>query len=154
MPAGFTVVEVLVALLVVLIGVLGILSLQIRSLHASHEAYLISIANVQAMDLEERIRVNRSAADAYAAGDLNVESSDLPASNCRHRACAPDELANYDLRQWLSRTKSLLPASLDVVLTEPGPESFKLELVWTGPDREYGDAKRRLIYQFHLIGGA
>lgn len=63
---GFTLIEVLVALVVLAIGLLGIAALYIDSLRASRTALLRTQAIAVASDLADRIRVNRAACDATA----------------------------------------------------------------------------------------
>lgn len=52
---GFTLLEILVALIVLSIGLLGVAALQLRSLQNSHASYERSIASLQARDLVERM---------------------------------------------------------------------------------------------------
>lgn len=52
---GFTLIEILVALVILSIGLLGIAALQLRSVQNSHASYERSIATLQARDLVERM---------------------------------------------------------------------------------------------------
>lgn len=61
---GFTLVEVLVALVVLSIGLLGIASLQLSSLRWNHGASLRSQATLLAYDIVDRMRANQVAARA------------------------------------------------------------------------------------------
>lgn len=53
--SGFTLLEVLVALLVLSIGLLGLAGLQLRALQYSHSGYQRTLVNLQAQDLIERM---------------------------------------------------------------------------------------------------
>lgn len=53
--AGFTLLEVLLALLLLSFGVLGFVSLQLSALKAAHSAYQHSLASVLAADVAERL---------------------------------------------------------------------------------------------------
>jgi len=53
--AGFTLIEILVALVILTIGLLGVAGLQLRSLQTSHSSFERSIATLQARDLVERM---------------------------------------------------------------------------------------------------
>lgn len=109
---GFTLIEVLVAVIVLAIGVLGIISLQYASRHVSYAALQRSTATMLAEGLIERIRLNSGDPDnegvlpAYipAAGrTISLsDTSDLPSSpsNCESANCTPEQLAEYDLVQW------------------------------------------------------
>ena len=56
--AGFTLIEILVALVILSIGLLGVAGLQLRSLQTSHSSFERSIATLQARDLVERMWAN------------------------------------------------------------------------------------------------
>lgn len=53
--SGFTLIEVLVALLVLAIGLVGIASLNINGLRNAHSSYYTTIASSVALDFEERL---------------------------------------------------------------------------------------------------
>jgi type IV pilus assembly protein PilV len=59
---GFTLIEVLVALVVLSIGLLGLASLQLSSLRWNHGASLRSQATLLAYDIVDRMRANQVAA--------------------------------------------------------------------------------------------
>lgn len=102
--AGFTLVEVLVALLVVALGVAGAAALQTRALRTGREAARLSAGAQLAASLAERMRANPVAmalADAdnpYLAFDYDAASGPpTPASLCFAGAdCNPDQLAAFD----------------------------------------------------------
>ncbi len=52
---GFTLIEVLVALLVLTIGLVGLAALNLTSLKSAHSSYYRSIASTVALDFEERL---------------------------------------------------------------------------------------------------
>jgi type IV pilus assembly protein PilV len=64
--AGFTLLEILIAMLVLAIGLLGIAAMQLRGLQYSHDAYLRSQISVLAYDMADRMRLNRANAASYA----------------------------------------------------------------------------------------
>lgn len=174
-PFGFTLIEVLIALMVISIGVLSLLALQIHSLDASHDAYLTSIANIQAMDLEERIRANRGAADSYLfSGSENIPSSpsdDGCGNNTdpdsENTARGPQELAHHDLAQWRLNTSCLLTGKPDMALVDSGAGVYKLTIEWDEPCRQKksqkcskhpgsddtADNHRQFIYRFRMSAG-
>ena len=53
--SGFTLIEILIALLVLSIGLLGLAAVQFQSLQNSHASYERSMATMQARDLVERL---------------------------------------------------------------------------------------------------
>jgi len=64
--SGFSLVEVLVALLILTVGLLGLAGLQGRGLRGSQSALVRSRAVQCAEDILDRMRANRSNAAAYA----------------------------------------------------------------------------------------
>ena len=97
--AGFTLLEVLIALCVLATGMLGIGMMLLESVRASRSALHRTAAVALAADLGERIRANRVAGDAYALGAGTMAGA--PASECTvGDACDSSEVAALDLYQW------------------------------------------------------
>ena len=94
---GFSLVEVLVALLVTSAGLLGLAALQLVSLKQNHDAYLRSQATFLAHDMVERMRANRQQA---MSGAYDVDFGDSGGSG----------LAASDLAQWQGLADALLPS--------------------------------------------
>lgn len=65
---GFTMIEVLVAVLILAIGLLGVAGVQLLSMQQTSNANKRSVATLYAQDLAERMRAN---------GDSNLNASDL-----------------------------------------------------------------------------
>lgn len=100
--AGFTLIEVLVAVLVLSIGLLGLAGLQASSLRQNHSAYLRSQASLLAYDILERMRGNRDGAMNGAYNINNVNAS-LPATG--------QTLAGDDVASWGGAVLALLPSA-------------------------------------------
>lgn len=111
-PRGFTLLEVLIALVILVFGLLGIAGLMSKGQRASYEAYQRGQAVMIANDMAERIRANRAQAAAYAAGAPTTAplgagtlynqllSDSLSTNNCSLFNCSTQALVNYDLAQW------------------------------------------------------
>ncbi len=99
---GFSLMEVLIALLVMSIGLLGLAALQATSLKANHSAYQRSQAIFLAYDIIDRMRANRNLA---MAGSYNLAmNEDAPAA-------AANNLPDTDLNEWMTNfVEVLLPA--------------------------------------------
>lgn len=67
--AGFTLLEILVAILILSIGLLGLASLQASGLRSNHSGYLRSKATIFAYEMADRLRANRATA---IAGNYNI----------------------------------------------------------------------------------
>ena len=92
-PSGFTLVEVLVALLVLSVGLLGFAGLQATSLRFNTSAYMRTQATNLAYDIADRMRANREAA---LNGDYDLSYGDFPAGS----ASGSDPVADQDLDDW------------------------------------------------------
>lgn len=96
-PRGFTLLEVLVALVVLSIGLLGLSGLQTSSLRNNHSAFLRSQATLASSDIIDRMRANRVAA---TAGDYDIGyTATLTPGSCVG-SCSAMDVANRDLQQW------------------------------------------------------
>lgn len=106
---GFTLLEVLVALLVLSIGLLGLALLQTTSLRLNTESYSRTQATLLAYDIIDRMRANPAgrASGAYdvaeAAANTKIstyQGCKTAGCNCDSTACDAGNLALYDLGQW------------------------------------------------------
>lgn len=94
---GFTLLEVLIALVVLSIGLLGIAALQGVGLRTSHGAYLTSQASLLAYDMADRIRANPA---GFAVNDLVFNCPETPATT---------PLADAEMDEWSCAVETLLP---------------------------------------------
>jgi type IV pilus assembly protein PilV len=104
--AGFSLIEVLVALIVLGIGMLGMGKMLILSMKSNSTAY----SNTQAMSLAsamlDRIRANRAvalsgASSNYSLPTLTTTSSYGAGPNCLTAACSSADIATSDVANWL-----------------------------------------------------
>lgn len=115
---GFTLVEVLVALVVLAVGMLGMALLLHAGLQGSRTALEHAQAVNLAADMAERMRANRSAAAAY---DTSHGTPDPRLdAGCEDAAgrCTPDAMAGNDLRRWLDAVAAALPEGQGEVAVE------------------------------------
>lgn len=108
--SGFSLIEVLIALVVISVGLIGLAALQARGLQYNQGSYLRSQANILAYDMIDRMRINRARAQA-GAYNLSLSAS----------APSGSTLAAQDLAGWLGLLTGTLPAgdgevSCDVTL--------------------------------------
>jgi len=131
---GFTMVEVLVALVVLAIGLLGIAALYLNSLQAGRTAIYRTEAVALAADLADRVRMNRSAQNAYAAAFTDTE---VPVPACETTGgCTDVELATTDLFSWKKAITERLPEGEgQVLVTLPvaagEPTSYVVTVRWS-----------------------
>lgn len=137
---GFTLVEVLVAMLILATGLLGLAGLQASSLGNNQSAYNRSQATQFAYDLIDRIRANRAGLATYQAVDPAAAAAS-PA--CLTTAgCTPANMAQNDLYEWNNAIVSALPsgkASLTVV-----GNVFTIAITWDD-DRDNDDSNNHIF---------
>lgn len=107
---GFSLLEVLVALLVLSIGLLGLAALQTTGLRFNHQSYERTQAVLQAYDIIDRMRANKSNDGGTVNSTYNnVSIGTTPGTtNCASTACNGSQLAEYDIRQWNSANATML----------------------------------------------
>ncbi len=93
--AGYSLIEVLLAVLVVGVGALGVAGLQLLSSQNVRAALERSVALLLAEDMLELIRANPDADYVAALGDAPASFADCLASSC-----TPAELAAFDVALW------------------------------------------------------
>jgi type IV pilus assembly protein PilV len=114
---GFTLIEVLVAMVVISLGLLGLAGLQVASLNNNQIAYHRSIASQQADDMADRIRAN---IDAVRAGNFdNPTATSDP--GCLDSDCSVSEMAESNFVQWNANIGLLLPDGIGTVQCAVGP---------------------------------
>jgi len=105
--SGFTLIEVMVAVVVLSLGLLGVAALQLTAKKSSHQAWQRSQAVLFADNLLERIRMNPSAAAAYHTGlgnaALGGSTRTTPGQDCATQTCTPAQMATWDLWNWERR---------------------------------------------------
>jgi type IV pilus assembly protein PilV len=98
---GFSMIELLVAVLVMGIGVLGIAALQMVSLQNNRAALVRAEAVALAYDMMDRIRANPFGAPRGAPYDgLALEEEPPNANNCMTGTCSADQMVDFDQAVW------------------------------------------------------
>jgi type IV pilus assembly protein PilV len=85
--SGFTLIEVLVALLIVALGMLGNAMLQLQGMKNSNDAYLRSQIGLFAYDIADKIRANRECQNAYLNQGLFTVASPYIVGTSNAGAC-------------------------------------------------------------------
>lgn len=114
---GFTLIEVLIALVVVTVGMLGVAVLYVEGLRMNRTSLYRTTAVALATDMAERIRANQGqnqAAD-YAGNGPGQEN------NCHLADCTSAQLAEDDWDNWLASLETYLPVGAEAEITRPAP---------------------------------
>lgn len=124
---GFSLIEVLLALLVMAIGVLGILALQLVGLRATRDTLLQSSAVRLATDIAEQVGGStRSAALLQSFAQFDYVATDAVADNSAtcygvDSNCTPDQLAGFITHQWQERLRETLPGGRVRICRDTAP---------------------------------
>lgn len=136
---GFTLIEVLIALLVLAIGLLGMASLTMTSLQGNQGAYLRSQASMLAGDIVERMRGNVDQALLSSSPYLvSLNSGDtLNDPGCKNSAagCTPSQQAAQDLHDWWTNLQTAIPGS-NATITRANTNEFQIVIGWTESDSQ------------------
>jgi type IV pilus assembly protein PilV len=149
-PDGFSLVEVMVALVVISIGLLGIAKMQALALSSTGTAKMRSLAAIEAASLASTMRADRTYWSAIGATlTVSVANTGVvtaapgatviaaPASNCASvaPACTSAQIAAQDLNDWAQTLINILPGGSAVVqckvdATGANPVSCSIQLTW------------------------
>jgi len=128
---GFTLVEVLVALIILSVGMLGIAGLYVHSMQAGRTSLFRHHAVTLAGDVADRIRANPRAAIAYSQAGAN--------NNCVNGGvdCTPPQMAANDIDLWDQQAADTLPNGTVTVDFTAGvgglPATYQITVAWDEP---------------------
>jgi type IV pilus assembly protein PilV len=126
---GFTLIEVLIALIIMSVGMLGIAGLYVHSMQAGRTSVLRHNAVTLAGDIADRIRANPTAGAAYALAGAN--------NNCVDGGvdCTVAEMAANDIFLWDQQAAATMPNGQVNVVFNNGivPPTYQITITWTEP---------------------
>jgi len=126
---GFTLMEMLVAVLLFGIGLLGVVGLNAVSLASSYVAGTRTVANELTTDMADRMRANRDAAYAAAGSrysdlapvDNSCRAMYISRLNVAPAVCTTTQMAEDDLKDWADQVARILPGGVGVVCMDSTP---------------------------------
>jgi len=137
--AGFTLIEILVALVILSIGLLGVAGLQLRSLQTSHSSFERSIATLQARDLVERMWAGLC--DLPSPGATTGPNIDDPTHPIRRMEAAwrADHIATgtFDGQGWAGILEPPVPPN----------NAWTITISWTG---RFQGQTEQIVHHFML----
>ena len=155
--AGFSLIEVLVAMVVLSIGMLGIAALYVDTLRDSGSAILRTRAIVMAGDMADRIRANINGGADYVVatggtgdGTHGCAETGLTATPPTAAAnCTPTQMAEHDIFFWkqtLVNAQTGLPNGLGAITRDTGttPPTYTITITW---DEIEGSVSYTLAFQ-------
>jgi type IV pilus assembly protein PilV len=147
---GFSLVEVMVALVVTSIGLLGLAKMESLALSSTGVASARSLAAIQASSLAAAMHANRGYWASLAPASTTVTvigstvtisdpglSSAVPNGGCvvpGANSCTANFMAAYDVQQWAVALGALLPASISTItcttVTTAAPVTCTIQIQW------------------------
>ncbi|WP_114239133.1 type IV pilus modification protein PilV [Dyella sp. C9] len=138
-PRGFTLLEVLVALVIISLGLLGIAAMQASAIVNTHASQTESVVSIEARSLADAMQANFNywkngsfpATIAVASSTLSDATLEGISTNCTQTACKPQELAAYDLKQWGTQLQSQVPgATANITCQIASPDECTIQITW------------------------
>ncbi|MGL5048021.1 MAG: type IV pilus modification protein PilV [Shewanella sp.] len=99
---GFSLIEVLVALVILMVGLMGIFNLHIVAKRGSFESFQQTQASYYANDIINRMKLNRTLLADYDNGSPYSGVPTKPKLCDATALCTPTELVSADLYEWHS----------------------------------------------------
>ena len=124
---GFSLVEVLIALVIMSVGMLGIAGLYVQSMQAGRTSLFRHNAVTLAGDVADRIRANPRALGAYAlVGGVDY--------GCVAQGvdCSEPQMAAHDVLLWTDQVSQTLPNG-QINITFDGavtPPTYQIQVAW------------------------
>lgn len=142
--SGFTLLEVLVAVLVLAIGLLGLAGLMASTIRNNHSAYQRTQATWLAYDIADRMRVNRAAALANAYDT----ALGTPAA-CVASPVLAGSVAAQDVTDWKTLLACALPAG-DGSIVVAADRTVTVVVRWNDSRGTLGDVAQVFQIQTRL----
>ena len=127
---GFTLIEVMVALIVLVLGVLGAASMTLTALRDNKQSSLRSYAVALAYEVGDLMRMNPGQETVFTGGAPTAVSS------CYGAGCSPTDMANNDYALWREKlsTPGILPNATAVICRDAAnPTSMACDGLSTSP---------------------
>lgn len=126
---GFSLVEVLIALVIMSVGMLGIAGLYVQTMQAGRTSMLRHHAVTLAGDVADRIRANPRAGIAYQGAGLDGSCVSGVVN------CTEVEMAGHDIMLWKQQAVDSLPTGdVEITFDDTGvPPLYTINVTWTEP---------------------
>lgn len=129
--AGFSLIEVLIALVIMSVGMLGIAGLYVISMQAGRTSTFSHHAVTLAGDVADRIRANPRAGVAYRDAGANNNCVDGGVN------CTPEQMAANDIFLWKIQATDDLPNGMVIVVFDAAaaPPTYQITISWSEPGK-------------------
>lgn len=144
--SGFTLLEVLVAMLVLSIGLLGLAGLMASSMRNNQSAYHSTQATWFAYDILDRMRANRAGALAGGYSAANALGSPAACST----AAPAGSIAAQDISGWKNMIACALPEGDGSIVVNGANRRVTVTVQWNDSRATNGVSNQQLIVESQL----
>ena len=128
---GFSLIEVLVAIVVLSIGLLGLAGLQTAGLKSNNSAYQRSQASILANEILDRMRANRVGIQAgYYNDPYSGGTPGRPSCIDTTVGCGTENMADYDVYYWETSLANTLPNGQGAITGTGAGSVFTITVMW------------------------
>lgn len=142
---GFSLLEVLVALVVLSIGLLGIAAMQASALSSTHGSQLESLVAIQARSLADAMSANPDywannsptftitpSSSSPTTPVIGNNAPSAPSGGCINTTCSATNMAGYDVQQWANQLLAQVPgASANITCKASAPVGCSINITWS-----------------------
>ena len=133
---GFTLIEVMVAMIILAIGVLGLGVMQLTSMQNTQSGQMMSQASILAYDMIDSMRTNVPSVTT-GTFDLGIDAVTPVAVNCYGAdvSCSVGEMATSDVNHWRTTLNASLPSGTGgITTTDLGDTTLvTVTIAWVDP---------------------
>ncbi|GAB1261382.1 type IV pilus modification protein PilV [Aurantivibrio plasticivorans] len=155
---GFSMIEMLIALLVLAVGVYGQMALQMNSISSNQSSYYRSQAAVIANEFAERMRLNSAEAGVNGTSydSISIDStSTYSKPTCYSTGCDADDQVDADIYDLQENLQNSIPSGSATVTRDAGVSAqavYNITISWDIEDRK-GLGNGSEVNQFSLDVG-
>ena len=135
--SGFTLLEVLVALLILSTGILAVIKMEFIAIKTARQSDYASTALALALDLSNKMhgnpeQIRHAAASPFLKINFKASEDQIKAPTlCFSRSCSPEQLAAADITEWLRNVSASLPNAHALVCIDSAPwDDEQNSLTW------------------------
>jgi type IV pilus assembly protein PilV len=127
---GFTLLEILIAVVVLSVGLLGIAGLQALGQQSNHSAYLRSQATALAYDIIDRMRANKAGVSSGDYNAIDTTANTYTDPGCASSTCTSSQMAQFDMYDWQQDLSTQLPTGNGKVVGAGSGSIFTVTVMW------------------------
>ncbi len=145
---GFSLIEVLIALVVLAVGLLGVAMMQMLNLQFTQSANHRTVATNLAYELIDMMRGNRLVTAQYLAvnyGSFDATVDTAAAAGCGRTLAGRSSTPAANMARWRCEVRAALPEG-EATVRLPGNGEVHVDVRWNDSRWEEADADKRTLF--------